>query len=283
VAKATRELTVDGRVRRMVVQTPPDAPGPLPLLVVLHGSNQSAEIFRRFTDRAFDALAEQGRAVVAYLDGYEKHWNDARRGITFAARTENVDDVAFVRAAVAPLAAEGAIDPDRVYALGYSNGGQLVIRLIHDAPELLAGAAMVSATQPEPSNLVPSDAPARPVPVLAIHGTRDPLVPYDGGMASLWGLMPRGRGLSAPDSAAYFAACNGITEPPVLTDLRSPEGAPIAVTRTDYREGARAPVTLLTIVGGGHTVPGPGRASLVLGRTSREISAVDEVAAFFGL
>ena len=281
--KAIRELLVDGQQRRMVVQTPADARGRLPLLLIFHGSNQSAEVFRRFTDRAFDALVDDGRAVIASLDGYEKHWNDARKGITFAARTENVDDVAFTRAAVAALVAEGTVDPDRVYAFGFSNGGQLVVRLIHEAPDLIAGAAMVGATQPEPSNFIDSGTAPRPMPVLAIHGTRDPLVPYDGGMASLWGLMPRGRGLSAPDSAAYFAQRNGITAPATVTDIPPLEGSHTSVTRTDYRQDGHDPVTLLTVVGGGHTVPGPGRASLVMGRTSHEISAVDEVAAFFGL
>ena len=281
--KAIRELLVDGRERRMVVQTPADARGRLPLLLIFHGSNQSAEVFRRFTDRAFDALVDDGRAVIASLDGYEKHWNDARKGITFAARTENVDDVAFTRAAVAALVAEGTVDPDRVYAFGFSNGGQLVVRLIHEAPDLIAGAAMVGATQPEPSNFIDSGTAPRPMPVLAIHGTDDLLVPYDGGEASLWGEMTRGLGLSAPDSAAYFAQRNGITAPATVTDIPPLEGSHTSVTRTDYRQDGHDPVTLLTVVGGGHTVPGPGRASLVMGRTSHEISAVDEVAAFFGL
>ena len=283
VPTSIRELVVDGRERRMVVQTPPDARGRLPLLLVFHGSNQTAEVFRRFTDGSFDALADEGRAVVASLDGYEKHWNDARKGITFAARTENVDDVAFTRAAVAALVADGAVDPARVYAFGFSNGGQLVVRLIHEAPDLIAGAAMVGATQPEPSNFIDSGAPVRSMPVLAIHGTRDPLVPYDGGMASLWGLMPRGRGLSAPDSAAYFARRNGITAEPTVTEIPPLEGSHTSVTRTEYRQDGHDPVTLLTVIGGGHTVPGPGRASLVMGRTSHEITALDEVAGFFGL
>ncbi len=46
------------------------------------------------------------------------------------------------------------------------------------------------------------------------HGTRDPLVPYRGGMASLWGFRPCGLGLSPPATADYFAARNGITTVP---------------------------------------------------------------------
>jgi polyhydroxybutyrate depolymerase len=67
----------------------------------------------------------------------------------------------------------------------------------------LSGAAIIAATQPVPDNFDLSADPATPLPVLLIHGTKDPLVPYDGGMASLWGFRPRGLGRSAPETAEY--------------------------------------------------------------------------------
>ena len=43
------------------------------------------------------------------------------------------------------------------------------------------------------------------------------LVPYLGGPAGLWGFRPHGDGMSAPDTAAYYARHNGITTEPTVT------------------------------------------------------------------
>lgn len=270
-----RTIEVDGRARSYRIVTPAAARSGLPLVLVFHGSNQDGAAFSRFSRTQFERLADDGQAIVAFLDGYGRHWNDARASIRFSTRAAGVDDVAFVRAVVSTLLDELAVDENGIYAVGYSNGGQFVVRLIHEAPELLAGAVLIGATQPAPENLVVGPRPAVPLPVLLMHGTRDAFVPYAGGIASLRGFMPRGRGLSAEESAAYFAARNRIALRPAVTTSGT-------VTRTEYRDRDRQPVTLLTIAGGGHTVPG-GRRSLLSGPATTAISAVDEVAAFFGL
>ena len=108
------------------------------LVLVFHGSKQTGEKFRAFTGGSFDALARTGGAVVAYLDGYKSQWNDARAASSFAARTENVDDAAFAQAMIRKLRSNHQIDSSKVYAAGFSNGGQMVIRLIHQVPGLMA-------------------------------------------------------------------------------------------------------------------------------------------------
>lgn len=266
-------------------------------MILLHGSNQTGVVLRRFAGGTFDRFADGG-AVVAYLDGYRRNWNDARRGSRFAARRDGIDDVAFVRAVIDLLAARdgieqagtdhggidrGGIDRERVFVAGYSAGGAMVIRLVHEVPQLLAGAAIVSATQPVPENFLLTDARPSPLPIMLVHGTKDPLVPYEGGMASLWGFRPRGLGLSAADTAAYFAARNGINAPAVVTARAAVAGARTSVGVTEYREDGRAPVTLLTVVGGGHVVPNPVRAPWILGPSTDQLVAADEFAAFWGL
>jgi polyhydroxybutyrate depolymerase len=62
-----------------------------------------------------------------------------------------------------------------------------------------------------------------------------------------------------------------------------PTGREPRVERTAYRQDGRAPVTLYTVVGGGHTVPGPARVPFVLGRTSHDLDAADLVAEHLGL
>ena len=66
-----------------------------------------------------------------------------------------------------------------------SAGNARLRTLLHEIPQRLAGAAVISATQPVPENYPRYADPAVPVPVVLFHGTRDRLVPYQGGMASL--------------------------------------------------------------------------------------------------
>uniref|UniRef100_UPI002740D135 alpha/beta hydrolase family esterase n=1 Tax=Actinoplanes sp. RD1 TaxID=3064538 RepID=UPI002740D135 len=152
------------------------------LVIVFHGSKQTGRKHQEFTGHAYDALD----AVVVYPDGHKGNWNDGRRESSFPARRDNIDDVAFTRALIDAVAGSHGIDRARVYAVGYSNGGQLVVRLAHEAPELLAGATVIAATMPAPENFLVTDAPAVPLPVLLIHGTKDPINKYEGGEFAWW-------------------------------------------------------------------------------------------------
>ncbi|WP_245887222.1 alpha/beta hydrolase family esterase [Umezawaea tangerina] len=277
-------VRVDGRDRTFTVVSPHEVVPGAPVVLLFHGSNQTAEVMRAFAGGTLDRFAEHGGAVVAYLDGYRRNWNDARVSSAFPARRDGVDDVAFTRAVVAHLRERFAADPAQVHAVGFSAGGAMVIRLLHEAPALLAGAGLIGATQPEPANLMAFDVEPEPVPVVLFHGTKDPLVPYDGGMASLWGFRPRGLGLSARATAAYFAARNGITAEPVSHDLgHGPEDARTTVERTDYRQDGRSPVALYTVHGGGHVIPNPKKAVRIMGRSTRNLVAADALGEFFGL
>ncbi|MBB4688886.1 alpha/beta hydrolase family esterase [Amycolatopsis jiangsuensis] len=256
------------------------------LVLVFHGSRQSGDKHRAFTSQAYDRFAAAGTAVVAYLDGYQGAWNDARRESRFAARRDGMDDVGFARAVITKLAADHRIDSRRVFAIGYSNGGQLVMRLVHEAPELLAGAAVIGATMPAPENFLATEAPPAPLPMLFIHGTKDPIVSYGGGTMGWWKrrfFKVGGRSWSAPRTARHFAERNGSTAGPVITREPARPGAVTEVERSDYREDGAPPVVLYTIHRGGHTVPGSAGNPRVLGRTSREVEAAGLIGTFFGL
>ncbi|SEQ93002.1 alpha/beta hydrolase family esterase [Lentzea albida] len=285
-ATVTREsVDVAGRTRTFTtVETPGAA---RPLLLVFHGSRQTGDVHRDFTGGAYDALAESGQAVVAYLDGHRGNWNDARSESYFPARKENIDDVGFARAVVELLSEHHRIDREKVFALGYSNGGQMVIRLAHEAPGLLAGAAVLAATMPVPDNFLAEDPSPTPLPVLLIHGTKDPIVSYEGGGFPWWQrkfFKVGGLSLSAPQTAVYFAERNGITATPTTSRLPQVEaGDPTEVERTSYRQEGRPPVVLYTVHGGGHTIPGPARVPGVLGKTSHHVNTAELVGEFFGL
>lgn len=279
-------IDVDGRLRTLDVVEGPRTPG-RPLVLVFHGSRQSGAAHRRFTGGMYDALAADHGAVVAYLDGYRGNWNDARAESAFPARLADVDDVGFARRVVADLVASHDVDPRRVVAVGYSNGGQMVHRLLHEVPDLLAGAAIVAATMPAPESfLAPDPAPAAvPVPVLLVHGTQDPIVPYGGGRfpaVSRRVFKVDGTALSAPETARHYARRNGITAEPESARLGAPSHG-TWIEQTDHRQDGRPPVRLLTVHGGGHTVPGPGRQPFFIGRTVRSPRTADVVAEHLGL
>jgi polyhydroxybutyrate depolymerase len=282
-------VTIDGRTRTYTVVGDQHPDRQRDLVMVLHGSKQTGEVHRTFTGHAYDGLADGGGAVVAYLDGHRKNWNDARKDSFFPARTDGVDDVELVRRVVGELQESHGIDPSRVFVIGYSNGGQMVLRLIHEVPELLAGATVISATMPAPENfLLPADETAAvPLPVLLVHGTKDPIVSYEGGSRN-WFLRrvfkAGGPMWSAQRTAAYLARRNGILDDPVVGPVE--QAAPPArtwVEQTDYRQDGRPPVRLLTVHGGGHTVPGPKKAPFVLGATEQRLSTAEAVADFFGI
>ncbi|MET1074974.1 MAG: PHB depolymerase family esterase [Umezawaea sp.] len=277
-------VRVDGRERTFTVVSPRDVPPGAPIVLLFHGSNQTAGVMRDFAGRTLDRFAEHGGAVVAYLDGYHRNWNDARVSSDFPARRDGIDDVAFTGAVVEHLVDRFAADRARVHVVGFSAGGAMVTRLVHEIPSKLAGAGLIGATQPAPENFMAFDVRVEPVPVVLFHGTKDPLVPYDGGVASLWGFRPRGLGLSAPKTAEYFAARNGITAAPVSHDLgHGPEDAKTTVERTDHRQDGRSPVTLYTVRGGGHVIPNPKKAIRIMGRSTRNLVAADALGEFFGI
>ncbi|ATE54885.1 alpha/beta hydrolase family esterase [Actinosynnema pretiosum] len=261
------QVDAAGRTRTYTLVTPA---GPITdLVLVFHGSKQTAEKHRAFTGRAFDALAAGG-AAVAYLDGHKGNWNDARRGSRFPARVEDVDDVAFTEAVIARHA------PDRVHAIGYSNGGQFVFRLLHERPGLLTAAVAIGATMPTSDNFTVPTPPA-PTPLLLVNGTRDRIVPYNGGELKPWAralFKVDGDNLSAPATAAYFARHNGITTAPTSTRTGNAE-------RTVHTQPGKPPVTLLTAHGAGHTIPGPKKAPFVLGSTNRDVTTADLARALF--
>lgn len=99
----------------------------------------------------------------------------------------------------------------------------------------------------------------------------------------MWGFRPRGRGLSAPDTARYFAVRNGITSAPETEADPAHSDANVAIEHAYYRESGHQPVTLHTMRGGGHVIPGPRAAPFIMGRTPRRFAAAAAVGEFFGL
>ena len=93
------------------------------------------------------------------------------------------DDVGFVEALIDELSATYNVDSSRIYAVGGSMGGMFSFELACQLPDTFAAvAAMSGSMTPITSNQCEL---ARPIPILQIHSTDDPLVPYQSAMNTI--------------------------------------------------------------------------------------------------
>jgi polyhydroxybutyrate depolymerase len=267
-----RSIKVGNLERYYLLHVPQSLPQgtAAPLVLVFHGGGGHARNMPRFT--GFDRLADAQGFVVAYPDSYNKSWNDTR-GLSPA------DDVGFIRALIDELSRSYPIDAKRVYATGISNGGFFSQRLACDLTDKLAAVASVAATMPE--SLVPVCRPSRPISVMFIQGTDDPLVHIDGGAI----LKDRGRNIPLTDAVKFWRSWDRTSDTPASEDLpdRDP-GDGTRIHRDVYSGGKqRTEVMVYIIKGGGHTWPGGSQylPVFLIGRASRDLDATDVIWRFF--
>lgn len=270
-------LTVDGMTRTALVHVPPQKAGILGLPVVLafHGRLGDGAAMQRLGH--LDAVADDNGFLAVYPDGYQRSWNDGRADTP--ANRAKIDDGAFVRTLLKRLARDYAVNPDRVYATGMSNGGFLTQRLGCELAGTFAAIAPVASVLPR--KLAARCDPARPMPVLMIAGTDDPLVPYGGGTVD--GSAGGSAVLSAKASAKRWRALAGCGKPTTKAlPNKATDGTTVRLLVAKKCDRGSA-VKLYTVDGGGHTWPG-GRQYLpaaTIGRTSRDFDASATIWAFF--
>jgi polyhydroxybutyrate depolymerase len=136
----------------------PDAPGPMALVVALHGGLGSGDQLAETTQ--FEPLADREHFVVVFPDGVGATWNAGTCCGT--AVTRKVDDVAFLVALVDEIARTVSIDRTRVFAVGHSNGAMMAFRLGCEAGNVFAAVVAVAG-----SLEIDRCAPTRPVALLA--------------------------------------------------------------------------------------------------------------------
>lgn len=181
-----RTLSVAGQgTRRYVLYTPPATGAARPLLLSMHGGGGSGALQAAMTQLV--KRAQASGFLAAFLEGTGAIATFNGGACCGSAASGNVDDVAYVRAVLDDVAARDAIDATRVYASGFSNGGIMSHRLACAMADRLAGIAAVGGASGQFDGAgTPYYActPARPIPVLHIHGLNDRNYPYAGGVGT---------------------------------------------------------------------------------------------------
>ncbi len=270
----TLSVLAGGHTRLVIVHVPTGygAASQVPLVLDMHGSGATAADQETFS--RMDATADQDAFIVAYPqglipDGSGFDWNVP--GVPLvggrAVPSGAADDVSFLTQLVGALEARYCIDTSEVYATGFSGGARITSQLACDASTTFAAVAPVSGLRR------PTPCPAtRPVPVIAFHGTSDPVDPYDGNGEAYWTY-------SVPEAAGYWGEQDQCAATPTTTDGQG-------YTLTAYPDCAGgASVELYSVTGEGHEWPGGPTVShalsSVLGPQSDAVDADDLMWAFF--
>ena len=216
-----------------------------PLIVLLHGYTASGALqnfylglSKRVNSHGFVLLVPEGTKS---LSG-KLFWNATNACCDFDG--QNIDDVGYLRGLITAATASLAVDPERVYLIGHSNGGFMGYRMACEAADLVAGVASiagaVTATEAD-------CAPTRPVNVLQIHGTKDATVPYGGTK-----YYP-----AATAALERWAGLNGCQAAPELPNVDYDLSVDGPETSREHRGGGKegTQADLWTMTGSSH-IPG---------------------------
>jgi polyhydroxybutyrate depolymerase len=239
--------------RHWLAHVPSHHHGPMPVVLLLHGAGGNSRNVMR--QSGIGGVADERGVLVIAADGTSPRpdspprflgnpqmWNDGSGRRTGPAY--EIDDVGFLAALLDKVAQRHTVDEARVYAMGFSNGASMALRLAAELPERIAAVA-ADAGHP----FVPPAAGTRPVPTICVCGTVDPLIPLDGGKVGLpWGTST----LQPPytERVEWWARKQGCAPTPV-SDAPAP-----GVARSSWIGPNGAEVALYLVEGAGHVWPG---------------------------
>ncbi|WP_158231035.1 alpha/beta hydrolase family esterase [Rhodopirellula bahusiensis] len=283
----------DGKEREYRIHVPGNLPddSEVPLVVCFHGGGGNS---RMASMMGLTPVSDREGFIAVYPNAIDKHWNDGRDSPMFAEHDQAIDDAAFVMELIERVCNEHPIDRDRIFATGISNGGFMTQRLAIEHSETFAAVAVVIATMGEP--LSKRFKPESPVSILYMNGTKDRLVPYDGGPV-VKPLMnrfnrveghedaPRGRGISTDDAVAKWVAHNQTKRDPKIEfvpDIDDEDGSHIESSL--WEGGKRGTAVMLhKVVGGGHGIPGGSQymPERLIGKSNQDVNGFDLIWDFF--
>lgn len=233
----TVKLTVQGSSgqRSFIMHVPSAYKGdkPVPLLIDYHPIGGSSE--GQMRDTKYKSLTDPEGVISLYPQGTTKTMGP---GWNVGPCCSNDDDIEFTREMIKYVREKACIDPQRIYAAGFSMGGGMsnhVACMMSDVFAAVAPAAMdLNKTNSAKCTK------ARPISVINFRGTADNVCRYQGGDS---GFNDGLNFLGAEGTFKYWAEADGCTGVPVKNSDGCDE-------YSNCRDGVK--VVLCTKQGGGH-------------------------------
>jgi polyhydroxybutyrate depolymerase len=258
------ELEHDGEDRSYWLYIPSsyDAEAsPAPLVFNFHGFSSNAFQQRGYSD--MNRVAEEKGFIVCYPNGIGSAWN-----VNWAFGS-TADDIGFTSVMIDRLLSEYNIAPGKVYACGMSNGGFFSYWLACNLADRIAAVASVTGSF-SPAMLEDCN-PSRQVPIMEVHGTADPIVPYNG----LFGTaVPVDEVI---DFWIDHNMCDTDFEAIEVPDINPDDGSTVSI---EYYQNCEndTEILLARVIDGGHTWP---LSPVILPNTNLDYDASLEIWNFF--
>jgi polyhydroxybutyrate depolymerase len=240
---------------RVVKQSDHDDRKPATVLFALHPYGTPTNILLDALALPRHAAGSRGWVLVVPeglrdADG-QPSWNAS--AACCGAGAKRPDDVGYLKAVLDDVKQRLAVDPERVYAIGPSNGGFMVHRWACDPRGDLRGIVSIAGSGQGPDD--PPCAATRAPNVLQIHGTSDDTVRYEGGRGTS-GSVAGGRYPSAQQTVLAWAKIAGIGTAPEESERYVFR---LGTLRQSLWAGPRVKVALWTVEGGDHELEGVAR------------------------
>ena len=237
-----------------------------PLIINMHGYTSNASQQQIYSN--FMPIADTANFLMVYPNGTfssgQQYWNAGLYAT-------GVDDIGFISHLIDSLKAQYNINLNRVYATGMSNGGFMSHTLACELSNRITAIASVTGSI-FTTQYGSYCHPTRPIPVMQVHGTSDPTVPYAGNAAQY---------IEPIDTVVKYWVtknnCNPVASFSNVPNTNTSDGCTAEhYTYTGGTSGST--VELFKIIGGTHSWPGfPFGGS----GTNLDINASTEIWRFF--
>ena len=241
----------DGLDREYLIHVPNELPESPGLVMVLHGYGMINSHFEECC--GWLELADERGFIVAFPNGTVDTLNRRFWDVDYPIHQDvEIDDDGFLRELAFHLQDLYGINPDKIFVTGFSNGGDMSYQLACRESETFMAYAPVTGTMMD--SLFTSCNPVVPRPILAMNGTSDNVVLYNGDMDNATGWGPY---RSVPEIIAFWAKVMQATD---MTQVSLPNVNPNdgSTVRLDIYSSLKNELELwfYAIVGGGHEWPG---------------------------
>lgn len=279
-----KTIVVDSLERQYSIHFPPSFNGveKLPVIFALHGGGSNYRQAIKFY--TLNDLADKNGFIIVYPNAVNKAWHMPGISSRVKKLDTTVNDVHFISVLIDTLIANYKADSKRIFCTGISRGGMFSFYLADKLSSRIAGIAPVcggiSITTGNGYTF------SKPMPVLMINGTDDPLVKYNGGVGKFNKRNEDNEDAEMIPVEELLAKivklnnCNSVPSILNLPDTDMDDGC--TATETIYNCNS-VKVDFIKVINGGHTWPGGSQylPKFLIGKVCRDFSASEKIIDFF--